>query len=297
MERRLGRGLGSLLGSPSSQNVGTDSAEAPASELPVESIRPNSQQPRARFDEAALESLRDSIRLHGVIQPIAVRKVGDDYELISGERRLKAAKMAGLDSIPVVLHDGVSDQASLEWAMVENLQREDLDPIERAKGFQDMMSRLSLKQDQVAERVGLKRSTVTNHLRLLELPEEVQDALIQRLLSMGHARALAGVSGSSQQISLMEKVVREGWSVRQTERNAQSANAGPKGSSSPKATEAKTPGKESWVHDAEGRMRERLGTQVVIQNRSDGGGKVTVSYHDAEELDRILNLVAPRGMI
>jgi len=250
-----------------------------------------------RFDEAALESLRDSISLHGVIQAIAVRKVGDGYELISGERRLKAAKMAGLDSIPAVLHEGVSDQASLEWAMVENLQREDLDPIERAKGFQDMMSRLGLKQDEVAERVGLKRSTVTNHLRLLELPEEVQDALIQKLLSMGHARALAGVSGSNQQISLMEKVVREGWSVRQTERSAQAVNAGPKASSSGGSTKDKPANKESWVADVEGRLRERLGTQVVIHSRSDGGGKITVSYHDAEELDRILNTVAPRGMI
>jgi ParB family chromosome partitioning protein len=265
-----------------------------AIELPVTDIKPNSQQPRVRFDEAALEGLRDSIKQHGVIQAIAVRRSGDGYELISGERRLKAAKMAQLENIPVVIHEDVSDQASLEWAMVENLQREDLDPIERAKGFQSMMTRLSLKQDQVAERVGLKRSTVTNHLRLLELPEEVQDALIHQLLSMGHARALAGVTSSSKQVALMEKVVREGWSVRQTERSVQAANVeGRQGSSSPVTAKDQAP----WVQDAERRMRERLGTQVVIQSRADGGGKLIVSYHDSEELDRVMNAIAPRGLI
>jgi ParB family chromosome partitioning protein len=294
MERRLGRGLGSLLGGSIPQTEEGQSKGNGASELPVHDIRPNSQQPRVRFDEAALEGLRDSIKQHGVIQAIAVRRTGDGYELIAGERRLKAAKMANLEMIPVVIHEDVSDQASLEWAMVENLQREDLDPIERAKGFQSMMTRLNLKQDQVAERVDLKRSTVTNHLRLLELPEEVQDALIHQLLSMGHARALAGVTSSSKQIALMEKVVREGWSVRQTERSVQAANAeGRQGSSTPAVGKGQAP----WVQDAEARMRERLGTQVVIQSRADGGGKITVSYHDTEELDRVMNAIAPRGLL
>ena len=294
MERRLGRGLGSLLGGSTPQTASVDSEGNRASELPVNDIKPNSQQPRIRFDEAALEGLRDSIKQHGVIQAIAVRRAGDSYELIAGERRLKAAKMAQLENIPVVIHEDVSDQASLEWAMVENLQREDLDPIERAKGFQSMMNRLSLKQDQVAERVGLKRSTVTNHLRLLELPEEVQDALIQQLLSMGHARALAGVTNSSKQIALMGKVVREGWSVRQTERSVQAANADGQPGSKPLTT---SKGQAPWVQDAEARMRERLGTQVVIHSRADGGGKITVSYHDTEELDRVMNTIAPRGLI
>ncbi|MCH2102536.1 MAG: ParB/RepB/Spo0J family partition protein [Planctomycetes bacterium] len=297
MERRLGRGLGSLLGSPSAENVQAGEASQASTELATSAIKPNSQQPRLRFDEAALESLRDSIKLHGVIQPIAVRRAGDGFELISGERRLKAAKMAGLQTIPAAIHDDVSDQASLEWAMVENLQREDLDPIERAKGFQDMMQRLGLTQDQVAERVGLKRSTITNHLRLLDLPAEVQDALIQRLLSMGHARAIAGVAGDRAQLTLMEKVIREGWSVRQTERSAQvggtvSAVASPK-----KEASRANPKQHGWVQDAEGRLRERLGTQSVIHHRGDGGGKITISYHDTEELDRVLNTIAPRGMI
>jgi len=222
--------------------------------------------------------------------------VGDSYELISGERRLKAAKMAELSKIPVIVHEEVSDQASLEWAMVENLQREDLDPIERAKGFQLMMSRLSLKQDQVAERVGLKRSTITNHLRLLELPSEVQEAVIQRLLSMGHAKALAGVTDSSIQVNLMEKAVREGWSVRQTERNAQAAGATTKTQASAKGASGNK-GRAAWLQDGEGRLRERLGTQVVIRHRADGGGKLTISYNDTDELDRVMNTIAPRSLI
>ena len=165
MERRLGRGLGALLGGSSGATPtgvpGTEPhAGAPQAsdsstpkELKVSEILPNSQQPRVRFEPAALESLRDSIKQHGVIQAIAVRKSVEGYELISGERRLKAAKMAGLESIPVVVHAEVNDQQSLEWAMVENLQREDLDPIERAKGFELMMSRLALGQEEVAARV------------------------------------------------------------------------------------------------------------------------------------------------
>ena len=296
MERRLGRGLGSLLGGSSTPTADIQASSDSTSELPLEDIRPNSQQPRVRFDEATLEALRDSIKLHGVIQPVAVRRVGDSYELISGERRLKAAKMAELSKIPVIIHEDVSDQASLEWAMVENLQREDLDPIERAKGFQLMMSRLSLKQDQVAERVGLKRSTITNHLRLLELPSEVQEAVIQRLLSMGHAKALAGVTDSSAQINLMEKAVREGWSVRQTERNAQAAGAATKPQTSAKGASG-TKGRAAWLQDGEGRLRERLGTQVVIRHRADGGGKLTISYNDTDELDRVMNTIAPRSLI
>lgn len=296
MERRLGRGLGSLLGGSSTPTVDTQVDSDTASELALTDIRPNSQQPRIRFDEATLEALRDSIKQHGVIQPVAVRRMGDSYELISGERRLKAAKMAELSKIPVIIHEDVSDQSSLEWAMVENLQREDLDPIERAKGFQLMMSKLNLKQDQVAERVGLKRSTITNHLRLLELPTEVQDALIQRLLTMGHAKALAGVTDTKTQVTLMEKVVREGWSVRQTERSAQAASSGGD-TQSPAKGSTGNKSRAAWLQDAEGRLRERLGTQVVIHHRADGGGKMTVSYHDTDELDRVMNTIAPRSLI
>ena len=296
MERRLGRGLSSLLGGAASGNPASHTETQQPTELPVDEIRPNPQQPRIRFDEAALEGLRDSIKLHGVIQAIAVRRTKVGYELISGERRLKAAKMAGRPSIPVVIHKDVSDDQALEWAMVENLQREDLDPIERAKGFQAMMSSLSLKQEQVAERVGLKRSTVTNHLRLLELPGEIQEALIQGLLSMGHARALAGLANADQQKELMGKTVRQGWSVRQLERKVRTLSS--REQVRPAVAGGPDQGqKASWIQDVEGRMRESLGTQVVVNHRADGGGKVSISYHDTEELNRVLDRLAPRRLI
>ena len=313
MERRLGRGLGALLGGASAADAATASNEpATASqsggsssgetqELKVSEILPNSQQPRVRFEPAALESLRDSIKQHGVIQAIAVRKAAEGYELISGERRLKAAKMAGLESIPVVVHSEVNDGQSLEWAMVENLQREDLDPIERAKGFELMMSRLQLSQEEVAVRVGLKRSTVTNHLRLLELPDELHEALIQGLLSMGHARALAGLSKPSQQIDMLGKVVRSGLSVRQVEQAVKALNAGAGGSASrpiaAPATGAKAARREPWVSDVEARLREALGTQVTLEHRKDGQGQISIKYFDTPELERLLSALAPRRPI
>ena len=313
MERRLGRGLGALLGGANTSDAAVTTKDTasgghvePAKlvdtqELNVSEILPNSQQPRVRFDTAALESLRDSIKQHGVIQAIAVRKSAEGYELISGERRLKAAKMAGLESIPVIVHSEVNDQQSLEWAMVENLQREDLDPIERAKGFELMMSRLSLSQEEVAVRVGLKRSTVTNHLRLLELPDEVHEALIQGLLSMGHARALAGLSKASQQIDMLGKVVRSGLSVRQVEQAVKTQNAGAKGAagSSSVATpsSAKAGRREPWISDVEARLREALGTQVTLEHRKEGQGQISIKYFDTPELERLLSALAPRRPI
>jgi ParB family chromosome partitioning protein len=284
--------LGALLGATSqaAETGAPDSSSAPQ-ELKVDEILPNRQQPRIRFDVAALEGLRDSIKQHGVIQAIAVRKSPEGYELISGERRLKAAKLAGLEKIPVIVHAGVGDQQSLEWAMVENLQREDLDPIERAKGFELMMSRLGLGQEEVASRVGLKRSTVTNHLRLLELPEEVQEALIQRLVSMGHARALAGLPKASQQVDLLGKVVRSGLSVRQVELAVKGLNTKPSGSSKPVA--AGSAQREPWLNEVEGRLREALGTQVVVEHRKDAKGQICIKYFDSGELDRLIMQLAP----
>ena len=313
MERRLGRGLGALLGGASgtvpstaageaSNDVASGAADTTApQELNVSEILPNSQQPRVRFEPAALESLRDSIKQHGVIQAIAVRKSPEGYELISGERRLKAAKMAGLKTIPVVLHTEVNERQSLEWAMVENLQREDLDPIERAKGFELMMSRLDLGQEEVATRVGLKRSTIANHLRLLELPEEVQEALIQGLLTMGHARALAGLSKVSQQVDLLAKTVRSGLSVRQVEQAVKAHNSSGGSSVSPAKDSSGSVGtttrREPWMSDVEARLREALGTQASIEHRKGGEGQIVIKYFDTPELERLLSVLAPRRPI
>ncbi len=188
MEKRLGRGLGSLLGTSSP-------AEAPkaTSELAVDQIRPNPFQPRRHFEPSALEELAQSIRQHGLLQPIVVRAAASGFELISGERRLRASKLAGRTTIPAIVRPNVTDKDLLELALVENVQRQDLDAIERALGFRRMQDELAMTQEAVADRVGLKRSTVANHLRLLDLPQTVQEGIAKGLISMGHARALLAV--------------------------------------------------------------------------------------------------------
>jgi ParB family chromosome partitioning protein len=180
-------------------------------------VRPNPEQPRKSFDPAALDELACSLKQHGVLQPIVVRSHAEGFELVSGERRLRAAQLAGLDRIPAWIRDDIREDARLELALVENLQRQDLDAMERAEGYQRMVRTLGITQDQVAERVGLKRSTVANHIRLLELPRVAQDAVRQGLLTMGHARALLAVPDKDAIAGLVERIVREAWSVRDVE--------------------------------------------------------------------------------
>ncbi|MBM3988030.1 MAG: ParB/RepB/Spo0J family partition protein, partial [Planctomycetes bacterium] len=199
MERRLGKGLSSLLGGRVEG--------ATSQELALALIDPNPFQPRVTMDPAGLEELRDSISNHGILQPIVVRKLDGRYQIISGERRWRAARLAGLERIPAVLREVVSDNEMLELALVENVQRRDLDPLERARGFKALMEGLGITQEAVAIKVGLKRATVANHMRLLELPEKVQQAVGKGLLSMGHARALLGLSTPEQIEGLMEQCV------------------------------------------------------------------------------------------
>src|SRR4029079_17464167 len=217
MERRLGRGLGSLLGTSDSFEE-----QKKAGELPLDAIRPNPHQPRRTFDPVALEELTESIRRHGILQPIVVRASdrdaeGRSFEVVSGERRWRASRMAGRTSIPVTVREVDNDQM-LELALVENLQRQDLDAIERATGYQQMMKALTITQEQVAEKVGLKRSTVANHLRLLELPAAAQEAVRRNLITMGHARALLGLADATQVMALVERIARQDLSVRDVER-------------------------------------------------------------------------------
>src|SRR5688572_14180266 len=201
MDRRLGKGLSSLLGQPADETV--------ARALELGDIDPNPFQPRKTMDPAGLEELRDSIAQHGVLQPVVVRKNGGRYQLVSGERRWRAARLAGLDRIPAVVREDVTDEQMLELALVENLQRRDLDPIERARGFQALMETLGITQEAVAAKVGLKRATVANHLRLLELPAKVQDAVGRGLVTMGHARALLGLADAAKMEELLGECVRQ----------------------------------------------------------------------------------------
>lgn len=292
MERRLGRGLGSLLG----DSVATPDAAEPArrdgpQELRLDEIRPNPQQPRTVFDPGALEELRDSIRNHGILQPVVVRRTDRGYELIAGERRWRGARLAGLERIPAIIREDVDDGTLLELALVENVQRRDLDAMEKARGYQNLVEALGLTQEQVAQKVGLKRSTVANHLRLLELPEKAQQAVQEGLVTMGHARALLGLADETRILTILAQVVREGLSVRQTEQLVRDAAQPQEAGEEPETTlQPAAP----WLVDFQDRMREHLGTKVEVRNGKDYRGQITIRYFGREDLDRLMGILAPR---
>lgn len=302
LEKRLGRGLGSLLGTPVPETQEPGPAPGPVS-IPIDRIRPNRFQPRKTFDPAGLEELRDSIRNHGVLQPVVVRQTPLGYELIVGERRWRGARLAGLSEIPALVRQEVSDEDMLELALVENVQRKDLDALEKARGYQQMMEQLGLKQEEVAKRVGLKRATIANHLRLLELPQDAQRALSEGLLTMGHARALLGVRDESKRTDLLGRIVREGWSVRQTEASVQEVVAASTASVEVKETVARaregskgralTP-EEPWVRDLQRRMQLHLGAKVGLANGPGFVGKIVIEYYNREDLDRLVAILAPQ---
>lgn len=300
MERRLGRGLGSLLGQTAAEAApaGTASARDAVHELPLKSIRPNPGQPRKTFDSEHLEELKQSIEAHGVLQPILVRPVSSGhYEIVSGERRWRAARLAGLDRIPVVVR--VADDAqSLELAIVENVQRQDLDPIEKAKGFRALHDQFGLNHEAIAARVGLQRSTVANFVRLLELPEDVQEGVSAGLVSMGHARALLGISDAGAQKAAFEQVVRQGLSVRDTERLVQATNVPDAPSVAPKpAAEPPPRSREAWIGTLEARMREHLGAKVELVKGKGYRGRIVVHFNGREDLERITDLLGPKDLL
>jgi len=275
-------------------------ADAQRLEIELDRIQPNRQQPREIFDPEGLEELTSSIREHGVLQPIVVRPNGDGYELVSGERRWRAARTAGLKTIPAVVRE-VADDEMLVLAMVENVQRRDLDPIERARGYRDLMG-LGLTQEQVAAKVGLKRSTVANHVRLLELPEEARQAVSRGLISMGHARALLGLAGSVGILELVQRTVREGLSVRQIEESVRSRTGGAKRPvTKPAAGEPSAPQKAEdvppWQRELQDRMMRHLGCKVEIRNQAGYRGKIVIDYDDRGDLDRLSEILAPRPKV
>jgi len=263
MDRRLGRGLDTLLG-------GAQQEETPAAgTIPAKDIRPNPTQPRKTFDSARLEELRDSIQRHGILQPICVRRAVQGYEIVAGERRWRAARLAGLQEVPAVILDDVEDTAMVELALVENVQREDLDPIEKAKAFREMTDVIGWTQEQVAERVGMARATVANHIRLLELPREAQEAVINGLISMGHARALLGLGEEAAIKRVLAKVIRDEFSVRQVEELVRAGMGSGRKREVSGAAEGIQGGRvPAWVRELERQMRDRLGTRVSLQTRA-----------------------------
>jgi ParB family chromosome partitioning protein len=288
----LGRGLSALLGTKKETPASATAATvAPVAEgervlrLHWKKVKPCPLQPRKEFDRAALEGLAESIKTNGIIQPLVVRQVGDEYELIAGERRWRATQIAGLDTVPVVVREA-SDAEVLEMALVENLQREDLNPIEEAQGYGLLIDAFQLTQEEAARRVGKSRAAVANALRLLKLDEDVQTHVRQGRLATGHAKVILGLDDAAQQKLAADRVIRDQLSVRDTEALVSSLQNG----TSPKGK--KTGGAKADVHitDLENRLKQTLGTQVSLRHRN-GKGAITIKYFSDDDLERILGLL------
>lgn len=292
-KKGLGKGLGALIGNNPDihrpPHTATEGTPAPDTGAPVEGarlmeldpsdIRPNPKQPRRVFDEEALEELAESIRRDGVQEPVLVRRAGDHYELISGERRVRASIMADQTRIPAVCRE-VSDRDMLKLGLIENVQREDLNAIELAQGYQDLMDEFGWTQEEVSREVGKKRATVANTLRLLNLPEPVQGYVADGSLSMGHARALLAIEAAPEQAAAARKIISQGLSVRQAEKLATAKRE-------PTAAAPK-PKKDPNVAQLEDELRRSLGTKVQLKAKQGGRGTIEIEYFDLDELERLL---------
>lgn len=278
--KALGRGLGALLASDRT-------IELPEpGELEIDSIVPGPMQPRTDFDHESLGHLAESIKSHGVVQPVLVRRVGDHYELVAGERRWRAAKLAGLQRIPAVVKD-IADKDLLEVALIENVQREDLNPIEEAQAYSKLIETVGLTQEALAERIGRDRSYITNYLRLLKLPEDIQQLVKQKRISTGHARTLLGLQHVDLQRAIARQIISGDLSVRATEDIVRKKTERA-------ATQRRAPAAATVdpnVRAAESKLRRALGTQVRILEDGTGAGKLEISYFNRQDLDRLYTLI------
>ncbi len=283
--RALGRGLGALL----SADVSNHSAES--FEIEIDLIDPSPLQPRTNFDEAKLNELAASIVANGVVQPLIVRRLENRFELIAGERRWRAAQLAGLLRIPAVVRQ-VPDDKVLELALIENIQREDLNPIEEAQAYKKLIETIGLTQESLAERVGRDRSYITNYLRLLRLPEDIQKLVQEGKLSTGHARTLLGVEDVDIQRRVCRRIIEQGLSVRETEkivrRLVSNEASGKKAGTSRIENDAN-------VRAAEAKLRRALGTRVQIVQGSGGAGRITLEFYNGADLDRLYQLLIQRA--
>lgn len=272
VQRRLGRGLDFLLSGQEEQPA------ASVTQIPLQSVDANPYQPRRTFTDGELGDLAASIREHGVLQPITVRRLGDRFQVIAGERRLRACESLGLDSIPAIVREA-NDAEMLELALIENVQREDLNPMELARAYHSYMEKFDLTQDEVAKRIGKSRSAVANMVRLLDLPADLQELVSRGTLTMGHARALLGAPGVETQRVLAARVAAEGLSVRDAERLVQESSGDPR--------EGAVKAKAAHLEDLEQQLRERLGTRVSVADRG-GKGRIVIEYFSREECDRLV---------
>ena len=302
----LGKGLGAIFGENTSPAV--EKAQEPASaaqELLIKNIAANPYQPRCNFDEEKLQELAASIKEFGVVQPVVVRKKGRNYELVAGERRLRAAGLAGLTKVPAIVKD-YEDAKMMEIALIENIQRHDLNPIEEAQGLRRLMQEFKLTQEQTAEKVGRSRSAVTNILRLLNLPEQVQAHIINGVLTMGQAKQLLGLPKQEQMCEVAEAIIANGWSSRMTEEVVRKLKEGKKLKIVRELVEEEAKNKEKkpkreptendiFCHDFEQRLVEFLGTKVKVVPKLDEqgrqGGTIHIEYYSAEDLERIYEVL------
>lgn len=305
----LGKGLGAIFGENTSPAV--EKAQEPASaaqELLIKNIAANPYQPRCNFDEEKLQELAASIKEFGVVQPVVVRKKGRSYELVAGERRLRAAGLAGLTKVPAIVKD-YDDAKMMEIALIENIQRHDLNPIEEAQGLRRLMQEFKLTQEQTAEKVGRSRSAVTNILRLLNLPEQVQKQIINGVLTMGQAKQLLGLPKPEQMCEVAEAIIANGWSSRMTEEVVRKLKEGKKlkivrelieeeaknNDNKEKKPKREPTENDIFCHDFEQRLVEFLGTKVKVVPKLDEqgrqGGTIHIEYYSAEDLERIYEVL------
>lgn len=279
----LGRGLSALLG----EDSGTSPAPAtePAGEFDIDLIDPNPDQPRTRFTDKALDELAQSISANGIVQPIVVRRIGDRFQIVAGERRWRAAQRAGLRRIPAVAKE-VSDDKLLELALIENIQRQELNPIEEAKAYRKLIDSIGLTQDQVSERVGKERSLIATSLRLLKLPEDIQVLIEERKLSAGHGRALLMAEDIAVQRRIARDIIDHGLSVREAEKSVKKAGKRLQPADNKKVTASKDPN----VKTAEQKLMRRFGTNVKIVEHGKGG-KIEVEFYSLDDLDRIFQMM------
>ena len=250
----------------------------------ITSVEPNRKQPRKNFDEDALQELADSIKQFGLLQPILVQDRKDHYEIIAGERRWRAAKLAGLKEIPVIIRD-YSEQEIMEISLIENIQREDLNPIEEAQAYKRLLTEFNLKQDEVAERVSKSRAAVTNSIRLLKLSDEVQQMVIDDMISTGHARALLAVEDPEEQYSLAQQIFDEKLSVRDVEKLVKNLHKPVK----PKKLDDKT--MQAIYLDIEEKLKQKLSTKVTVTSKGEGAGKIEIEFYNHDDLDRLLDMI------
>ncbi|MHB1425831.1 MAG: ParB/RepB/Spo0J family partition protein [Gemmataceae bacterium] len=301
---RLGRGLDALL------SDGGGTATSTQAQVPVEVIEQNPYQPRKSFDSDELAALSASIRTHGILQPLLVRQVGERYQLVAGERRLRAARQAGLNNVPVTVVD-FNDQQILEAALVENIQRADLNPIEKAQGFKDYLTRYHMTHEQLAARLGLGRATITNLVALLDLPAELQDAVRVGQLSTGHAKVLKGISDPVRQVALSKEIIARGLSVHATEAHVKqlaaaseprAETAEPRPSGSGESSEPRPSGsgdngnghaveKTAHVQSIENELRQKLSVRVEIRVKSKDKGQIVLAFESNDDFERLIEVL------